>query len=253
MRHFFETYPQGFIGLCAIIGLAINPLLSILIHRLPMMMRRQSGLSLWQPRSHCPQCQHILLAQDTIPLLSYFLLKGKCRYCSTLISQYYPLVELVSMFLSAALAWRFGPTWALIGALCLSWGLIVLTAIDLTHLLLPDSVTLPLLWAGLAFNLFDLFTPLPNAVFGAMLGYLFLWSISHLFRLLTGKEGIGYGDFKLLAAVGAWLGYDKLPVMLVLSASVAILIRITLFRQKIHAYFAFGPYLCLAALIVLFW
>jgi leader peptidase (prepilin peptidase)/N-methyltransferase len=241
------------IGLCAMIGLGVSHFLTLAIHRFPMLMRRHTESSLWQWHSHCPQCQHRLAAQDTVPLLSYFWLKGKCRYCNTRLSNYYPTVELISMLLSAGLAWRYGPTWTLVGALCLSWGLIILATIDLTHFLLPDRVTLPLLWLGLSFNLFSTFTPLANAVFGAMLGYLFLWSIFHLFKLFTGKEGIGYGDFKLLAAVGAWLGYDKLPIILVLSASVAILFRLTLFRQKLHAYFAFGPYLCFAALIVLFW
>lgn len=253
MLTFFDNYPLGLISFCAMIGLAVSSVLTMATHRLPMMMRRHTGLALWQLYSHCPQCQHLLTGRDIIPLLSYFLLNGKCRYCTTPIHKSYFLVELASMLLSAGLAWRFGPTWALIGALCLSWSLIILTTIDLTHFLLPDALTLPLLWLGLAFNLFHIFTPLPNAVFGAMLGYLFLWSIFHVFRLLTRKEGMGYGDFKLLAAIGAWLGYDKLPMILVLSAFMAILIRTTLFRQTLHAYFAFGPYLCLAVLIVLFW
>ena len=249
----FEPYFFILIVFCTLLGLAVGSFLNVAAHRLPMMMRRTSGLTLWSPPSYCPECHHSLSPQDMVPLLSYFLLKGKCRYCSQAISKYYPLVELTSALLSGGLAWHFGPTPLLIAALCLTWALITLAAIDLTHFLLPDSITLPLLWLGLAVNWFHLIVPLSAAVLGAMLGYIFLWSTFHLFKLLNGKEGMGYGDFKLLAVAGAWLGYQALPMIIVLSALIAILVRIIWFRPQKYRYFAFGPYLCFAILIVLFW
>lgn len=233
-------------------SLIVGSFLTMLTYRLPFMMRQGSKLRLFHPRSHCPECRHPLSLQDNIPILSYFLLKGSCRHCRAKIPIRYPLIEAMSVLLSIALIIRFGPSWTLVGALCFMWSLITLTTIDFHHFLLPDSLTLPLLWLGLAFNLFEIFTPLSSAVLGAMLGYVLLWSTAYLFTFFTDKKGMGHGDFKLFAAIGAWLGYADLPIILLISTLVAILIRLTYFSDKKEAYFAFGPYLCLGALIMLF-
>jgi leader peptidase (prepilin peptidase)/N-methyltransferase len=210
-----------------------------------------------KPRSRCPSCGHQITALENIPLLSYLLiLKGKCSGCGTRISPRYPVIELMTGLLSAYAAWHFGPTIQTIGALALLWALIALSAIDLDTQLLPDSITLPLLWLGLAFNLWSAFADLPTAVIGAMAGYLSLWSVFWLFKLATGKEGMGYGDFKLLAALGAWLGWQMLPAIILLSSIVGAIVGIALIvaaRRGRNVPIPFGPYLAAAGVIALFW
>ncbi|MDR2837302.1 MAG: A24 family peptidase [Azonexus sp.] len=263
----------GFVVLVGILGLCFGSFLNVVIHRLPLIMEREwqaqcaelngqaaadaEPLTLARPRSRCPRCGHPITILENIPLISYlFVLKGKCSGCGEPISPRYPLVELLTGLFSAYAAWRFGPTLQLAGALLLIWALIALAAIDFDTQLLPDAITLPLLWAGLAFNLNAAFAPLPVAVIGAMAGYLALWSVFWLFKLATGKEGMGYGDFKLLAALGAWLGWTMLPVIILLSSLVGAAVGITLIvaaRRGRNVPIPFGPYLAAAGLIALFW
>lgn len=257
-----------------LLGLCIGSFLNVVIHRLPKMMEREwqaqcaelngtstastaEALSLARPRSHCPQCGHAITALENIPLISYILvLKGKCSACGQRISPRYPLVETLTGLLSAYAAWHFGPTPQAVGALLLLWALIALTVIDLDTQLLPDAITLPLLWLGLLLNLDGTFTDLPSAVIGAMAGYLALWSVFWLFKLATGKEGMGYGDFKLLAALGAWLGWPMLPAIILLSSLVGATVGISLIvfaRRGRNVPIPFGPYLAAAGAIALFW
>ena len=257
-----------------LLGLCVGSFLNVVIHRLPRMMEREwqaqcaelrgetpstaeAPLSLSRPRSRCPHCGHPISALENIPLLSYLLiLRGKCSGCGQAISPRYPLVELLSGLLSAYAAWHFGPTLQTAGALLLIWALIALSFIDLDTQLLPDSITLPLLWLGLLFNLMRTYADTDGAVIGAMAGYLSLWSIFWLFKLATGKEGMGYGDFKLLAALGAWLGWSMLPVIVLLSSLVgaaAGIALIALARHGRNVPIPFGPYLAAAGIIALFW
>lgn len=265
---------SGLATMAGLLGLCIGSFLNVLIHRLPKMMEREwlgqcaelrgepapsnpEPLSLAKPRSRCPDCGHQITALENIPLLSYLLvLKGKCSGCGSRISPRYPIIEAVTGFLSAYVAWHFGPTAQAAGALLLLWALISLSAIDLDTQLLPDSITLPLLWLGLLFNLWSTFTDLPSAVIGAMAGYLALWTVFWLFKLSTGKEGMGYGDFKLLAALGAWLGWQMLPAIILLSSVVGAAVGITLIIATRHGRnvpIPFGPYLAAAGVIALFW
>jgi leader peptidase (prepilin peptidase)/N-methyltransferase len=208
------------------------------------------------PRSACPHCNHAISAWENIPVVSYLLLRGKCKECGAAISPRYPVIETVSGLLCAYAAWHFGFGLAAAGALLLIWALLALTAIDFDTQLLPDDITLPLLWTGLLFNLFGVFTDLPGAVLGAVFGYLVLWGVYWLFKLATGKEGMGYGDFKLLAALGAWLGWQMLPLIILLSSLVGALVGITLIVAVKHGRdipIPFGPYLAGGGLIALFW
>lgn len=257
-----------------LLGLCVGSFLNVVIHRLPRMMEREwqaqcaelrgetpstaeTPLSLARPRSRCPHCGHPISALENIPLLSYLLiLRGKCRGCGQPISPRYPLVEALTGLLSAYAAWHFGPTLQAAGALLLIWALIALSFIDLDTQLLPDAITLPLLWLGLLFNLIGAYADIDSAVIGAMAGYLSLWSIFWLFKLATGKEGMGYGDFKLLAALGAWLGWSLLPVIVLLSSLVgaaAGIALIALARHGRNVPIPFGPYLAAAGIIALFW
>jgi leader peptidase (prepilin peptidase)/N-methyltransferase len=207
------------------------------------------------PRSACPRCGHQITALENIPLLSWLWLRGRCSACSTPISARYPLVELLTALLSAAAAWKWGVSVETIGALLLVWTLIALAFIDLDTTFLPDSLTLPLLWLGLLFNLGGHFASLADAVIGAMAGYLVLWSVYWLFKLATGKEGMGYGDFKLLAALGAWLGWQMLPVTLLLSSVVGATIGVAMILFVKHdrrVPIPFGPYLAGGGLVALF-
>ncbi len=259
-------------ALAGVVGLCIGSFLNVVIHRLPKMMEQDwhaqcadlrgetastaEVLSLSKPRSRCPACGHQIAASENIPVLSYLLLKGKCATCSAPISIRYPLIEISTAALSALAAWHFGPTLQTLGALFLIWTLIALAAIDFDTQLLPDSMTLPLLWAGLALNMSGTFTDLPSAVIGAMAGYLSLWSVFWLFKLATGKEGMGYGDFKLLAALGAWLGWQMLPTIILLSSVVGATVGISLIVASRHGRnvpIPFGPYLAAAGCIALFW
>ena len=257
---------------CAVIGLLVGSFLNVVIHRLPKMMdndwRSQCAelhgqatldaevLSLSVPRSRCPQCGHPITALENIPVISWLALRGKCSACRTPISPRYPIVEALTSLLSTLAAVHFGFGWAAAGALLLIWGLIALTFIDYDTQLLPDSITLPLLWAGLLLNLFGTYTDLQSAVVGAMLGYLSLWSVYWGFKLVTGKEGMGYGDFKLLAALGAWLGWQTLPLIILLSSLVGALLGIALIvlaKRGRNVPIPFGPYLATAGLIALIW
>ena len=255
-----------------ILGLLVGSFLNVVIHRLPKMMEQDwreqcaefSGtepppaekLSLARPRSRCPACGHGIAAWENIPVISYLVLKGHCSACKAPISWRYPMVEIISGLLSAFAAWHFGPTWQLLGALLLLWSLLALTGIDLDTQLLPDDITLPLLWLGLCFNLSGTFTELASSVIGAMAGYLTLWSVYWLFKLTTGKEGMGYGDFKLLAALGAWLGWQMLPAIVLLSSVVGAVVGIGLILFARHGRetpIPFGPYLAAAGVLALFW
>ena len=261
-----------FAVVCGLLGLLVGSFLNVVIHRLPKMMAREwteqcaalrdeeapaaSPYNLVVPRSACPACGHAIGALENIPLLSYAWLRGKCAGCGIHISARYPLVELVTGALSAFAAWHFGFGWAAAGALLFIWALVALSFIDFDTQLLPDSITLPLLWLGLLFNLTGVYVPLADAVVGAALGYLILWSVYWLFKLVTGKEGMGYGDFKLLAAIGAWLGWKILPVVILLSSVIGALVGIGLIvlaRRGRSVPIPFGPYLAGAGLVALFW
>ena len=267
---------------CAMVGLVVGSFLNVVVHRLPRMLERDwdgqaadvlehKGLTdiakklrgsdaprynLMTPASTCPQCGHKIRAYENIPILSYVFLRGRCASCKTTISIRYPIVEAISGILAGYIGWRFGFTWAMAGALIFAWALIALTAIDIDTQLLPDDITLPLLWLGLLVNLSDGFTQLASAVIGAVAGYLSLWAVYWLFKLTTGKEGMGYGDFKLLGAIGAWLGWKILPVVILLSSLVGACVGITLIvftRHGRNTPIPFGPYLAAAGLIALFW
>jgi leader peptidase (prepilin peptidase)/N-methyltransferase len=261
-----------FAVVCGLLGLLVGSFLNVVIHRLPKMMAREwteqcaalrdeeapaaRPYNLVVPRSACPACGHAIGALENIPLLSYAWLRGKCAGCGIHISARYPLVELVTGVLSALAAWHFGFGWAAAGALLFIWALVALSFIDFDTQLLPDSITLPLLWLGLLFNLSGVYVPLADAVVGAVLGYLILWSVYWLFKLVTGKEGMGYGDFKLLAAIGAWLGWKVLPVVILLSSVIGALVGIGLIvlaRRGRSVPIPFGPYLAGAGLVALFW
>lgn len=256
----------------AVLGLLIGSFLNVVIHRLPIMMQRDSDnyvahesgkelphqdtYSLVTPRSRCPHCGHRIGALENIPVISYLVLGGKCKACKAPISARYPAVELFTAVLSAFLVWRFGGGLAGLAALVFGWMLVAMTFIDYDTQLLPDDLTLPLLWLGLLVNLNGTFAPLDQAVIGAAAGYLSLWSIYWLFKLVTGKEGMGYGDFKLLAALGAWLGWTLLPTIILLSSIVGAVVGISLIVFTKHGRdkpIPFGPYLAAAGLIALVW
>jgi leader peptidase (prepilin peptidase) / N-methyltransferase len=256
----------------ALFGLLIGSFLNVVIYRLPKMMQRESdnyvasesGLelphqdhfSLVAPRSACPQCGHQITALENIPVLSYLFLGGKCSACKTPIPLRYPLVELIAAALSAALVWRFGSGWTGLATLLFAYLLLAMTCIDFDTQLLPDDLTYPLLWTGLLLNLDGGLVPLRDAVIGAAAGYLVLWSIYWVFKLVTGKEGMGYGDFKLLAALGAWLGWSMLPSIILLSSLVGALVGVSLIVFTKHGRdkpIPFGPYLAAAGMIALLW
>ena len=265
-------FPGIWVAIISLTGLAIGSFLNVVIHRLPKMMEAEwqaqaaelrgeplaetPRFNLVVPRSRCPSCGHRITALENIPLLSWAILRGCCSSCRAPISARYPAVELLTGVLSALVAWRFGPTLACAGALLLTWSLIALAFIDFDTTLLPDSITLPLVWVGLGFNLFGTFIPLQSAVIGAMAGYLLLWSVYWLFKLATGKEGMGYGDFKLLAALGAFLGWQMLPLIVLLSSVVGAVFGIALIvlaRRGREVPMPFGPYLACAGFIALMW
>ena len=264
--------PTFFPCFCGILGLLVGSFLNVVIYRLPKMMERDwlmqcaelrgeaipmgEHLSLITPRSRCPHCAHAITALENIPVFSWLFLRGKCSGCQAAISIRYPLIEILSGILSALAALHFGYGAAGAGAILLIWALLALTFIDFDTQLLPDSITLPLLWLGLLFNLFGAFTDLQSAVIGAMAGYLALWLVYWAFKLATGKEGMGYGDFKLLAALGAWLGWQILPLTILLSSLSGALIGISLIlfaKRGRDIPIPFGPYLASGGLIALFW
>lgn len=257
-----------------VLGLLIGSFLNVVIHRLPKMMERDwhiqcadylgqstatggaEPLTLATPRSRCPACGHQISAFENIPIISWLLLRGRCSACQTSISPRYPIIEALTGALFALAAVRFGYGWELLGAVILAGALVALTFIDIDTQLLPDSITLPLVWAGLVFNLFATYTDLQSAVIGAIVGYLSLWTVYWSFKLATGKEGMGYGDFKLLAALGAWLGWQLLPLIILLSSLVGAVVGILLIvlaKRGRNVPIPFGPYLGAAGLIALFW
>lgn len=278
-----QTHPVSLVLIAGIIGLAVGSFLNVVVHRLPLMMERdwrEQAVSVLQdadlkdcaeklalhrpagrynlmvPASACPKCGHRIRATENIPLVSYLLLRGKCAQCMAPISLRYPLVELVAGVLSGFIAFRYGFSLGTAGALLFAWALIALTVIDIDTQLLPDDITLLLLWTGLLFNLGGTFAPLPDAVLGAVSGYLALWTVYWLFRLATGKEGMGFGDFKLLAAIGAWVGWKLLPLVILLSSVVGTLVGVALILLRRHGRTApipFGPYLAAAGLIAMLW
>jgi leader peptidase (prepilin peptidase)/N-methyltransferase len=267
-----QSSPELFISLIVILGLLVGSFLNVVIYRLPIMMEREWAaqcdeltgtetkqnppFTLSKPRSRCPHCQHMITSIENIPIISYLALGGKCRQCKAPISARYPIIEAFTGLLSGLVAWHFGFDWSCLGALLLTWSLVALTFIDVDHQLLPDSITLPLVWLGITFNLFSTYTDLASSVIGAMAGYLSLWLVFHAFRLVTGKEGMGYGDFKLLAALGAWMGWTFLPSIVLLSSLVGAVIGIALIvfrRHQREIPIPFGPYLAAAGWLALIW
>lgn len=258
--------------LAAVFGLLIGSFLNVVIYRLPKMMQRdndnyvahesgkelpyQDTFNLMVPRSACPHCGHKITALENIPVISYLALRGKCSACKAPIPLRYPAIEAVTAVISAALIWHFGSGWAGIATLGFAYALIAMTCIDYDTQLLPDDLTLPLLWAGLLLNINATFVPLQEAVIGAAAGYLVLWAVYWLFKLATGKEGMGYGDFKLLAALGAWMGWKALPSIILLSSVVGAIVGILLIAVAGRARdktIPFGPYLAAAGMIAMLW
>ncbi len=255
------------IGFSSIIGLMIGSFLNVVIYRLPKMMEieweqncseekpLERKFNLASPASSCPHCSHRISAIENIPVLSYCWLKGKCSQCKKSISLRYPAIELLSALSVALSFWHFGYSFTAIAASFFILALITLTAIDLDTHLLPDTITLPLLWLGLLFNLNEGFVDINSAVIGAALGYLILWSVYWLFKLITKKEGMGYGDFKMLAAIGAWFGWQALPAIILLSSlagSIAGLTMITFGKSHRNSQIPFGPFIAAAGIIMLF-
>ncbi|KQX99925.1 methyltransferase [Rhodanobacter sp. Root480] len=254
------------ITIAGVLGLLVGSFLNVVILRLPERMAagwRQEARDVLEMEadatplppgivrepSHCPQCKHRLAASDNIPLFSWLLLRGRCRYCKAAISIQYPLVELLSGLLSAVIVWKFGPTWVALAGLVFTWTLIALAGIDFRTQLLPDQLTFPLLWLGLLLSLLPMFVAAPSAIIGAAAGYLSLWSVYWLFKLLTGKEGMGYGDFKLLAALGAWMGPVSLLPVILLSSLIGALVGgslIALHRHQRELPMPFGPFIAAA-------
>ena len=254
-----------------VVGSLIGSFLNVVIYRLPVMMERawedemaaardseapvRERFNLIVPRSRCGQCGHVITALENVPLISWLFLRGRCSACGTAISARYPIVELITALLFLGCAWTFGPTLLAGAAMTFCAVLVALTGIDLDTQLLPDQLTLPLLWLGLLLNIAGVFARLPDAVIGAAAGYLVLWSVYWLFKLATGREGMGYGDFKLLGALGAWFGWQALPLLLLISSVVGAVIGIAILvvqKKGRHTAIAFGPYLAIAGLITLF-
>ncbi|MEI7430509.1 MAG: A24 family peptidase [Betaproteobacteria bacterium] len=270
LSNFLNT--PAFAVACGFFGLLFGSFLNVVIYRLPKIMENDwhcqcaelrgedipalTPLSLALPRSRCPSCGHSITALENIPVISWLFLRGKCSSCRAPISFRYPLIEALTGLLSALAAAHFGFGWATAGAILLICSLIALTFIDFDTQLLPDSITLPLLWAGVLFNLFGIYTDIQSSIIGAMVGYLSLWSVYWGFKLCTGKEGMGFGDFKLLAALGAWLGWQILPLIILLSSLVGAVVGIALILLAKHGRdvpIPFGPYLAAAGLLAVFW
>jgi leader peptidase (prepilin peptidase) / N-methyltransferase len=257
--------------IAAVVGLCVGSFLNVVIHRLPKMLEHgwadqcaelrgedpaeRPRYNLFTPRSACPHCKHSIGALENIPVVSYLFQRGKCTHCGGPISARYPVVEIAATALAVAAAWRFGPTYQSIAIAGFLWVLLALSVIDIDTQLLPDSLTLPLLWAGLIVNSFGLLVPIQDALWGAVAGYLVLWLVYWAFKLLTGKDGMGYGDFKLLAALGAWLGWQMLPVIILLSSVVGAVIGILMIvlrgRDRTIP-IPFGPYLAGAGALAAF-
>jgi leader peptidase (prepilin peptidase)/N-methyltransferase len=282
MLELFTQSAPVFIAVVFAFALIIGSFLNVVIHRLPIMMEREwreqcdeftktppasdlpdGRFDLIVPRSRCPSCGHLIRAWQNIPVFSYLLLSGKCRNCKASISARYPLVEMLTAVLAALCAWRFGFGWEAFMAIGLTLALVPICMIDADTQLIPDSIVLPLLWIGLLMSLFHpmagtdtLFIPPKDAIVGAVAGYLSLWTVYQLFKLVTGKEGMGYGDFKLLAALGAWLGWQQLPQIILMSAVVGAVVGISMMVFRKHERsvpIPFGPYLAAAGWITMMW
>ncbi|WP_095055851.1 A24 family peptidase [Pseudomonas sp. Irchel s3b2] len=273
LNEFLSLNPLTFVITAWVIGLLIGSFLNVVVWRLPKMLEREWRLqahdvldlppeapgpvyNLILPHSECPHCGHRIRAWENIPVLSYLFLRGRCSSCATPISKRYPLTELACGVLSAFVAWHFGFGWQACMVLVLSWGLLAMSLIDAEHQLLPDVLVLPLIWLGLIVNSFGLFVSLHDAFWGAVAGYMALWTVFWLFKLITGKDGIGYGDFKLLAMLGAWGGWQILPLTILLSSLLGAIIGVILLRlrdAKTSTPLPFGPYLAIAGWIALLW
>ncbi len=271
---YFFSNPVFFSAIVGVVGLLVGSFLNVVIYRLPVMMQQSwrkecteylglqaeptsnEPFNLVFPLSRCPACNMAIKPYQNIPVVSFMFLRGKCANCNNPISSRYPVIEAFTAITSAMIAWHFGFTPQAGFALLLTWSLIALSFIDIDHHLLPDSITLPFLWLGLFLSVFDLFTDSHASIIGAVAGYLSLWGVFHVFKLLTGKEGMGYGDFKLLALFGAWLGWQPLPAIILLSSLVGAVIGIAMIvfsRHDRNAPIPFGPYLAAAGWITLIW
>jgi leader peptidase (prepilin peptidase)/N-methyltransferase len=279
MQIFFSEFPLAFIAVAFLLALLIGSFLNVVIYRLPIMMERDwrkqcdefaetpateipdGRFDLILPRSRCSSCSEQITALQNIPVLSYLFLGGKCGHCKAPISKRYPIIELVTAILTGVVAWRFGFGWEAVAAIGITWTLIAISVIDYDHQIIPDSMSLSLVWAGLFMSLFNpldgaevLFVDPKTSIVGAIAGYLILWSVYHLFRLVTGKEGMGYGDFKLLAGLGALLGWQMLHLMVLLSAVVGVIVGVGLIAFRSHdrrVPIPFGPFLAAAGWIAM--
>ena len=281
MQELFSTSPAAFITVAFVFSLLVGSFLNVVIYRLPIMLEREwraqceetvasppgdlpaAPFNLMVPRSRCPYCKHQITALQNIPILSYLVLRGKCANCRTPIPLRYPLIEFCTALLTAVVAWRFGFGWEAGAAILLTWSFIAISVIDFDHQIIPDTISLPLVWIGLGLSLFHpvagaeaLFIDPKTAIIGALAGYLSLWSVYQLFKLMTGKEGMGYGDFKLLAVIGAWLGWQMILPVILLSAVVGAIVGIALIvlqgRDR-STPIPFGPYLAAAGWIGMMW
>jgi len=274
ITEFLSLNPTAWIICASVFGLTVGSFLNVVIYRLPVMLERDwrtqcaellntptdstppEKFNLATPRSKCPKCGHAIRAYENIPVLSYLMLRGRCSACSAKISPRYPIIELTTGILSAAVAWHFGYSSGGALALLLTYALITLTMIDFDHQLLPDDITLPFLWLGLLLSVLNIFTDMQSSILGAVAGYLILWTVYQVFKLVTGKEGMGYGDFKLLALLGAWMGWQALPAIILLSSLVGAAVGIALIvfaRRDRRIPIPFGPYLAAAGWIYLIW
>lgn len=279
LHNLLQSSPEFLTTLVFIIGLLLGSFLNVVIYRLPVMMERgwkkeckeyleledsddstntenTDVFNLTVPLSRCPKCKTAIKPYQNIPVISYLFLRGKCSQCKTHISLRYPLIEIFTGITSAVIAWNFGYSIEMLFALFLSWSLITLSFIDIDHQLLPDSISLPILWLGLFLSLFSLYTDAHSSIIGAIAGYLSLWTVYQIFKLVTGKEGMGYGDFKLLSLLGAWLGWQYLPLIILLSSLVGAIIGVSMIiciKKDRNIPIPFGPYLAAAGWLALLW
>tara|TARA_R110000868_G_scaffold144960_5_gene364590 strand:+ start:25428 stop:26282 length:855 start_codon:yes stop_codon:yes gene_type:complete len=274
MFNLFETNTTALAVCLFILGLVVGSFINVVIHRLPTMLKRNwrreclsfleqepeidkiEHYNLAVPASHCPKCQHKIRMWENIPVISFLFLRGRCGKCQNKISWRYPLVELISAVVAMYIGIEFYATWECVVALLFSWAMIALIFIDIDEQMLPDVITLPILWLGLLINSFNMFASVQDAIIGAIAGYLILWSVSKGYYLLTKREGMGHGDFKLLAAIGAWIGWQSLPFVILIASAAGVIIgggMLILSKQHRHTPIAFGPYLAIAGWIVMVW
>lgn len=269
----FQQNSVVFYTFVVLVGLSIGSFLNVVIYRFPIMLENdwksqcrelleleqpdnEPAVTLSSPASTCPSCGHKIRAWENIPLLSYLFLKGRCSSCKTKISIQYPMIELLTGILSLAVAYKFGVSWQTLFALILTWSLIAMSVIDIHKQILPDDISLPVLWLGLLLSVFSIYIDSATSITGAAVGYLILWSVYQLFKLLTGKEGMGYGDFKLLALFGAWFGWKYIPLIIILSSATGAIIGISMMvfnKHERNTPIPFGPYLATAGWISMMW